>query len=204
MNNLENFQVNEGAEGIDNGAFERLKEKMARSGAQIKRDQKQEASQVKKDDILFNVLIEFIKHFPADHPVVKGIVGCLSANIPSLVILSIISLNYRSIDKALPQVSSNQLNTNTKEIPQIGKLIEWLSKVKTTLSNLKSSDIPKVYPNSIIATPLKGLFVHTLTDFFKSVPDEDVPLNKVEDYIQTILGKLTFENIKPKLDESTQ
>jgi hypothetical protein len=202
MNNLENFQVNEGAEGIDNGAFERLKEKMAQSGAQIKRDQKQEASQAKKDDILFNVLIEFIKHFPADHPVVKGIVGCLSANIPSLVVLSVISLNYKSIDKAIPKNEhKHELTFSSSDIPQINKLIDWLAKLTSTLSSIKNSDIPKVYPSQKLAIPLLGLINHTLTEYFKSIPDQEVPVDKVEPYISSILQKLSFETITPSLDQ---
>lgn len=202
MNNLEHFHANEGAEGIDNGAFERLREKMAQARAQIKKDKKQEASQVKKDNVLFNVLMEFIKHLPADHPTVKGIVSCLSANLPSLVVLSVISLNYKSIEKALPEISPEENLHSLKlvEIPNIQKLISWIQKVNYSISNAKHSDIQKLYLNQKIHPSLRGLVVHTLSEYFKTIPEEQVPIAKVEDYTQAIIDQLDSLNNK-ELDD---
>ncbi len=202
MNNLENFHVNEGADNIDSGAFERLREKMAQARAQIKRDKKQEASQVKKDDILFNVLIEFIKHFPSDHPLVKGIVSCLSSNVPSLVILSVISLNYSSIAKAIP-VPEDAKEIQIAQIPDINKLVNWLKKVNYSLSDIKASDIPKVYPKGELSPSLRGLIVHTLSEFFKTIPEEELSVEKVEGYTQSILTQIHKPDLTQKTDELT-
>jgi hypothetical protein len=203
MNNLENFHANESTEGLDNGAFERLKEKMAQSRAQIKKDQKQEASQVKKDDVLFNVLIEFIKHFPSNHPVVKGIVACLSANIPSLIILAVISLNYKSIEKAVPTIpeSNSLIQASSLDIPNIQKLISWIQRLHFTLLNTKEADLRKVYPDEILNKYLKGLIVHSLTDYFKTIPLEELPVDNIEGYVESILGQISYNKVLNKLDE---
>lgn len=203
MNNLESFHVNEGAEGIDNGAFERLREKMAQARAQIKKDKKQEASQVKKDNVLFNVLMEFIKHLPADHPTVKGIVSCLSANLPSLVILSVISLNYKSIEKALPAQSADQNlpQVNNADIPNIQKLILWLQRVQLHIQTAKESDLRKIYLHGKIHPSLKGLLVHTLTEYFKTIPQEQVSVDQVGSYIETMVSQLEQLNPNKEIEE---
>lgn len=212
MNNLENFNIQEGAEGVDNGAFERLREKMAQARAQIKRDQKQEASQVKKDDILFNVLIEFIKHFPSDHPIVKGIVSCLAANIPSLVILASISLNYKSINKAIQSHASQYQSSESLSLPtsddlkQFNQLIEWLKNLQIILANTKQSDQRHIFHNQKLNPSLQGLITHTLTEFFNNNQSESLNNQNIQDYTTSILENLNSNliQITQKEDDSKQ
>lgn len=205
MNNLENFNIQEGAEGVDNGAFERLREKMAQARAQIKRDQKQEASQVKKDDILFNVLIEFIKHFPSDHPIVKGIVSCLASNIPSLVILASISLNYKSINKAIQSHASQYQSSEALSLPtsddikQFNQLIEWLKNLQIILANTKQSDQRHIFHKQELNPSLQGLITHTLTEFFNNNQSQSLNNQNIQDYTTSIL-----ENLNSNLIQITQ
>ena len=189
MSDLENFTVSEGNEGSDSGALERLREKMAQASAQIKKDQKQEARQVKKDDMLFNVLMEFLKHLPSGHPLVKSIVNCLSANLPSPLILAILSLNYKTIRQALAQSDQTTSALPTLQIPDkfnsFSEIINWIQLVVIHIQTSKESDKVKIYNNNQLSKYLQSLINISLTDFFNN--KQELTPDQITTYTQDIL-----------------
>lgn len=203
MSDLENFTVSENNEGSDSGALERLREKMAQASAQIKKDQKQEASQVKKDDVLFNVLMEFLKHFPANHPVVKAVVNCLSANLPSTVILAVLSLNYKTIQKAIKNIITSKENLPSLNLPEkfqsFTELISWADLVTYTIQSAKESDKQRLFTEQGLNKYLTGLIVVNLTEFLNNqqeITTEQVSLytQDIVDFIQNNSKKVTSLN----------
>ncbi len=99
--NLEGFSPDEGAEGVDNAALERLREQMKKARQQMQGDQKQEAKQKAQEDTLYQILIAFLNKFGPDHPVVVLVARAIAHNILSELILAVLSLNYDTVQKYL-------------------------------------------------------------------------------------------------------
>lgn len=101
MGDLENFSVSEGQGGVDAGALDRLREQMKAAAAQMAKDQKDEKKQKDQEDTLYHILITFLNTLGPSDPLVALIVKCLAENIGSDIILVILSLNYKSLSKAI-------------------------------------------------------------------------------------------------------
>jgi hypothetical protein len=117
MSDLESFSPSESSEGVDSGALDRLKEKMQEAAKGMKRDQQQEQKQKQSEDAMYKILVVFIDKLGPEHPLVFLIVKCLSQNILSEIILTIISLNYPSVHQAvgLTLLNDDQISNQNEQ-----------------------------------------------------------------------------------------
>lgn len=123
MSDLESFSPSESSEGVDPAALERLKEQMREAAKGMKRDQQQEQKQKKTEDAMYQVLINFVNTLGPDHPLVYYIVRCLSENILSDLILSIIALNNPQLHEltglTLVNQESSEINEQSLIVPNL-------------------------------------------------------------------------------------
>lgn len=120
MNDFESFSASEGQEGVDAGALERLREKMKAASAQMKKDQKQEQKQKQQEDDLYQIILAFLNELGADSPIVILVSKAVAHNIVAEMILAVLSLNYKTIQKILglelAEKNTTSETTDTKSL----------------------------------------------------------------------------------------
>lgn len=182
MSDLESFSPSESSEGVDPAALERLKEQMREAAKAMKRDQQQEQKQKKTEDVMYQTLIMFVNTLGTDHPLVYYIVRCLSENILSELILSIISLNNPALHEltglnladttSQPTINEQALvvpNLSTESMPLHLRLnIEiWIK-----LINDKAFEKPSRNLDSIRIKKQPELPKHAFTDLMSYVAQD--------------------------------
>jgi len=99
--NLEFFSPGEDAEGVSEAALEQMRERMRAAAAQMKKDQAQEQKQKQTEDALYQILLAFIGNLGPEDKIVRLITAALSKNILAEMILGVISLNYKTVQKVI-------------------------------------------------------------------------------------------------------
>lgn len=190
MSDLESFSPSESSEGVDPAALERLKEQMREAAKGMKRDQQQEQKQKKTEDVMYQTLIMFINTLGTDHPLVFYIVKCLSENILSELIISIIALNHPQLQQitGLTLVGSSQneiLNEGSLVVPDLSSgnmplhlrlnMELWIKSI-----NDKAFENPTRNLESIRIKKQPELPKHAFTDLMSYIAQDYLLNQKVE------------------------
>ncbi len=122
MSDLEHFIGSESNEA-DPQAVERMRERMKAAAAQMKKDQKQEAKQHKKEIDLADIIVKYLQ--AQDHKdILLLVLRCLDQNIPPVFVLAVLLLSEKQIRQAAGMMLEEADPENHKHIIPENALVQ--------------------------------------------------------------------------------
>lgn len=97
---FEAFSAIDSQNGVDQGALEQLRERMAAASAQGAKDQKREAKQKKGEDNLAQIIVALLKSNNQEG-LIRVVANTLADNVPAYFILAILALRFQSVRKTI-------------------------------------------------------------------------------------------------------
>jgi hypothetical protein len=206
---MDGLNYSEGADGASEGgaevsqeAVERFREQARKAAAQAKQDKKSEQKKKKQDDVLIQIILQFLKN-----PKYSGFFLLLSRvlekNVPSDFILALLSLIHKESADALnaKNLVIKKSPTQTSQFPpEIAKPLEnW----NTIIFSVASGEPHRVLETIVdhewnIDNNLIQLFSLVLKEFF-TFKKFETPFSQIKGFSETF-----FVNLSSGLEKQIQ
>jgi len=199
---IEGFSPSEQNEGIDAAALELLREQMKAAHAQMKKDQAQEKKQKDQEESLFEILFLLLKKLGQNDPRIQLIVACLAKNFTAHTILTILSLEFKTVAKLI-NISFLIENSSLAEAQENSLIIKQLGHKDLEIYQRYNLDLwLKSINASIFSRASKSL--HAMNDSYDGQYGLDVLKNIInfiaKDYLIRERAEFTETHLKHFVD----
>lgn len=213
---MDGLEFSQGPDGINEGgaestqeAIERFREQSKKSATQAKKDQKQEKKKKDQEDVLSNIILQFLKNkkYSGFFLLISRI---LSKNVPADFILSLLALIHQESAKILDAKKIPLKKAPPQKTTFPPEIMKPLSSWTTLIFSVSSANPHKILETVLdhewkLDNNLVQLFSLILKEFF-AFKKFDTPFENIQNFSKTFLQNLANDLEKqvqnqPKLGE---